>query len=79
MPCLPYFYSFASQLRATEQELHVLGRQLFHRRLVIVNCAVDHVSLLLLQHDHARFDRVFDAETCDDTWPLLADAMATIS
>lgn len=66
-------------LRATEQELHVLRRQLFHRRLVFVDGAVDHVGLFLLQHDHARLNRVFDAKACDDTRTLLPDAVATIS
>lgn len=66
-------------LRATEQELHVLRRQLLHRRLVLVDGSVDHVGLLLLQHNHARLNRVFDAKACDDTRALLTDAVATIS
>jgi hypothetical protein len=40
-------------LGAAEQKLHVLGRQLLHGSLVLVDCAVDHVCFLLLQHDHA--------------------------
>ena len=66
-------------LGAAEQELHVLGCQLLHGDLVLVDCAVDHVRLLLLQHDHARLDGVFNAQASDDTRPLLTDTMATVS
>ena len=66
------------RLCATEQELHVLRGELLHGRLVLVDGAVDHVGLLLLQHYHARFDRVFDTQTSDDTRPLLTDTVATI-
>jgi hypothetical protein len=65
-------------LGTAEQELHVLGSQLLHGNLVLVDCAVDHVRLLLLQHDHARLDRVFNAQASDDTRPLLTDTVATI-
>ena len=58
--------------------MHILRRQLLHRCLVVVDRAVDHVGFLLLQHDHARLDRIFDAETSDDTWTLLANTMASI-
>lgn len=33
---------------ATEQELHVLRRELLHRRLIVIDSAVDHIRLLLL-------------------------------
>lgn len=66
-------------LGAAEQELHVLRCQLLHGDLVLVDCAVDHVRLLLLQHDHARLDGVFNAQASDDTRPLLTDTMATVS
>jgi len=71
--------SSAPPLGAAEQELHVLGCQLLHGDFVLVDCAVDHVRLLLLQHDHARLNRVFNAQARDDTRPLLTDAVATIS
>ena len=35
-------------LGATEQELHVLGRQPFHSDFIIVDGAIDHVGFLLL-------------------------------
>ena len=66
------------RLCATEQELHVLRGELLHGRLVLVDGAVDHVGLLLLQHYHARFDRVFNAQASDDTRPLLTDTVATV-
>ena len=50
-----------SVLRASEQELHILRRELLHTRLIVVDGAIDHVRLLLLQHDHTRLHRVFDA------------------
>ena len=64
-------------LRAPEQKLHVLRRQFLHRDLVVVDGAVDHVRLLLLEQDHARLDRVLDAEARDDAGAFLADSMAS--
>ena len=66
------------RLGAAEQELHVLGCQLLHGDFVLVDCAVDHVRLLLLQHNHARLNRIFNAQACNDTRPLLTDTVATI-
>lgn len=66
------------KLRPTEEELHILWRQLLHRGLVVVDGAIDHVRLLLLQHHHSRFDRVFDAQPSDDTRALLSDSVTAI-
>lgn len=48
-------------LAPAEKELHILWRQLLHSDLIIIDSAVDHVRLLLLQHHHAALDGVFDA------------------
>jgi len=65
-------------LSTTEQELQVLGCQLVHGNLVIVDGAADHIGFLLLQKNHARLDRVFDAKSSDDARTRLANAMASI-
>ena len=69
----------ATMLRASEQELHILRRELLHARLIVVDGAVDHVGFLLLKHDHTRLHRVFDAQASDDTRPLLTDAVTAVS
>ena len=61
-----------------EQELQILRRELLHRYLIIVDRAVDHIRLLLLQHHDPRLDRVLDAETRDDAGTALADAVAAV-
>lgn len=66
-------------LGATKQELQVLRSQFVHGNFVAVDSSTNHVGLLLLEKHHTRFDRVFDAETGDDTRTSLADTMASIS
>lgn len=68
-----------SSLVAAEQKLHILRRELLHSNLIIINGAINHMSFLLLQHDHARFNRVFNAKTCDNTRTFLANAMTAVS
>lgn len=68
--------SFA--LGPTEQELHILWAQLLHGDGIIVDSPVDHVRLLLLQEDHTRLDRVFNAKSRDDTGALLSDTVAAV-
>lgn len=65
-------------LVASEEELEVLGSQGLHGSVVRVDRRVDHIRLLLLEENHAAFDRVLDTETCDDARTRLANAMATI-
>lgn len=71
--------SSPSSLASTKQELHVLWRQLLHGDLVVIDGTVDHVGLLFLEHDHPRFNGIFDTKSSDNTRTLLADTMATIS
>ncbi len=66
------------RLSSAEQELEILGAQLLHSHLVVVDTGTNHASFLLLEQDHTRLDGVFDAETRDDTRALLADAVATV-
>lgn len=66
-------------LTAAEQKLHILRRELLHGNLIIIDSAINHMRLLLLQHDHARFNRVFNAKTCDNTRTFLANAMTAVS
>lgn len=77
---MPHHHNIIKEqsLSSTEQELHILGRQLLHRRAIIVDSAIDHIRLLLLEQDHARLDRVLDAQSRDDTGPLLPDTMASV-
>ena len=63
---------------ATEEELHVLGRELLHSHLVLIDSAADQSSLLFLKHDDSAFDRVLYDQTSDDTGTLLTDAVATV-
>lgn len=65
-------------LRASEEELHVLGCELFHGNLVVVDGTIDHVGLFLLQHDHPTLDRVFDAKTRNHTGTFLSDTVTAI-
>jgi len=65
-------------LRAPEKKLHIFGCQLLHRDLVVIDGAVNHVRLLLLQQDHARLDRVLDAEARDDAGTFLADSVTSV-
>jgi hypothetical protein len=65
-------------LGPAEQELHVLGAQLLHSDGIVVDSPVDHIRLLLLQEDHPRLDRVFNAESRDDTGAFLADTVAAV-
>lgn len=71
--------SSADSLASTEQKLHVLRRQLLHGDLIVIDGTVDHVGLLFLEHDHPRFNGIFDTKSSDNTRTLLADTMATIS
>ena len=75
---MPAYKYTEISLAAPEQELHVFGRKLLHRDLVVVDRAVDHVGFLFLQHDHAALDRVLDAETSDHARAFLSDAVAAI-
>ena len=63
---------------ATEQELHVLRSQLLHADFVVVDSAVNHMRLLLLQHDDPALDAVFDAQARDYARTALANTMAAI-
>ena len=67
-----------ARLGASKQELHVLRRELVDGRLVAIDSSVDHVRLLLLQHDHAGLDGVFDAQAGDDAGAALTDAVAAV-
>ena len=69
---------FESVLCSTKQELHVLWRELIHSDLVIVDSPIDHVSFLLLQQHHSRFDRVFDAETSNNARSSLSNPVASV-
>jgi hypothetical protein len=64
---------------STEEELHILGSELLHGDLIVVNGPVNHVCFLLLQHYHTRFNRVLDAETSYGARTLLPNTMASIS
>lgn len=62
-----------------EKELHVAWGQPFQRLvLVLIDRAIDHVCFLLLQQNHTRLDRVFDAKSSDNAWPSLPDTVTTI-
>ena len=76
--CQPLKAFGHGSLVSPEKELHVFGSQLLHGDIIIVDCRRNHVGLLLLKQDHARLDRVFDAQTRDNAGTLLADTMATI-
>lgn len=65
-------------LASTEQELHILGCQLVEGNLIIVDSAVDHVGLLLLQQNHPGFNRVFNDKAGDDTRTTLPNSVATV-
>ena len=65
-------------LATPEQELHILRGKLLHSDLVIIDSAIDHISFLLLEHDHTALDRVLDAKPGDHARALLADTVAAI-
>ena len=67
-----------ADLAPSKQELHILRRQLLHSHLVIVDRAINHVGLLLLQHHHSALDRVLDTKTGDDARAFLPDAVAAV-
>lgn len=59
--------------------MHVFRCQFLERgALVLVDGASDEVRLLFLQLNDSGFDRILDAQTGDDTWTLLADAVTPI-
>lgn len=62
-----------------EKELHVAWGQPFQRLvLVLIDRAIDHVCFLLLQQNHTRLDRVFNAKSSDNAWSSLPDTVTTI-
>ena len=67
-----------ADLAPSKQELHILRRQLLHSHLVIVDRAINHVGLLLLQHHHSALDRILDTKTSDDARAFLPDAVAAV-
>lgn len=66
-------------LRASEQELHVLGGQLLQRlALILVDGAPDQVGLLLLKLDDPGLNRVFDGQAGNHAGSLLANSVTAI-
>jgi hypothetical protein len=66
-------------LRTSEQELHIFGGKFLQRLvLVFVDSASDEIRLFLLKLDNSGFDRIFDGEPGNHTWPLLANPVTTI-
>ena len=75
---LAYDMRFETSSSSTEKELHVLGGQLLHGNVIVVDCRCDELSLLLLKQNDSRFHGVFDAQASNGTRPLLPYAVTTI-
>jgi hypothetical protein len=63
---------------ASEQELHVLLRQVLNGGVIGVDSAANHSRLLFLQQNHARLDGVFNDEALNGAIAVLSDAVAAV-